>query len=182
MGKYSEKIRKNTSVIALAIITVNCGCLFSCGCSAIKEYSSQSLFPQNIGSIYVEMFDNSTFRRSVEYQLTDAVAKRIEAQSPYKIISRRNTAETLLTGQIVSIGEGVLTSERETGRALEKELIVTAVVSWKDLRTGQMLIDKQQISGSANYSQWMNQGFDYAATIAVNDLAQHIVELMENPW
>lgn len=173
-------IRKVTFVnFFSSIITV---CLVICGCAGTSSYSNESLFPEDISSVYVEMFDNQSFRRGVEYELTDALAKRIEAQTPYKVISSRNRADTVMSGQITSIGEAVLASERETGRALEKEVQLQAIVNWKNLKTGELLIDNKSIGASASYSVWQNQGFDYASTLAANNLAQGIVELMEKQW
>jgi len=145
-------------------------------------YSNQPLFPEDVGSVYVEMFDNRSFRRGVEYQLSNALAKRIEAETPYKIISSRDRADTIISGEIVEISESVLTSERETGRALEKEVQLRAVVNWKNLKTGEMLIDNRSVNASASYSQFQNQGFSYASTLAANNLAKEIVELMEKQW
>jgi len=155
------------------------GCLSLAGCGG---YSNESLFPENVSSVYVEMFDNQSFRRGVEYELTDALAKRIEAQTPYKIISDRDLADTVISGQITAISESVLTSERETGRALERGVEVQAVVDWKNLKTGELLIDSKQVAASASFSQWQNQGFGYASALAANKLAGKIVELMEKQW
>ena len=152
-----------------------------CGCAEMGGYSNESLFPPQLSSVYVEMFDNRSFRRDVEYELTDALAKRIETETPYKICGKDH-ADTLLTGQIVSIEESVLSSERQTGRSLEKEVRLQAVVSWKNLKTGRLLIDSETVSASASYSQWQNQGFGYASRLAANNLAQRIVELMEKQW
>jgi hypothetical protein len=118
----------------------------------------------------------------VEYNLTDALAKRIEAATPYKIISNREQADTVMSGQITSVGELVLSYERQTGRSLERQVELLAVVSWKNLKTGELLIDNQPVSASASYSEWQNQGFDYASTLAANNLAKKIVELMEKKW
>ncbi|MHC4462285.1 MAG: LPS assembly lipoprotein LptE [Planctomycetota bacterium] len=148
----------------------------------MSGYSNESLFPEDVGSVYVEMFDSRSFRRGVEYQLTDALAKRIEADTPYKIISSRDRADTIISGQIVGIGELVLTSERETGRALEKEVELRVVVDWKNLKTGELLIDNQSVSASASFSEWQNQGFNYASALAANNVARRIVELMEKQW
>ena len=130
----------------------------------------------------MEMFDSRSFRRGVEYELSDALAKRIEAETPYKIISSRDRADTIISGQILSIGESWVSSEREVGRALEKEVEVRAVVNWKNLKTGELLLDNQSVSASASYSEWQNQSFRYASTLAANNLARRIVELMEKEW
>ena len=74
---------------------ISCNCVFavllgmtavlSMAVSGCGGYSNESLFPDQIRSVYVEMFENETFRRGIEYDLTDALAKRIEAETPYKI-------------------------------------------------------------------------------------------------
>ena len=153
-----------------------------CGCAEMSGYSNESLFPEDVRSVYVEMFDSRSFRRGVEYELSDALAKRIEAETPYKIISSRDRADTIISGQILSIGESWVSTEREVGRALEKEVEVRAVVNWKNLKTGELLIDNRSVSASASYSEWQNQSFRYASTLAANNLARRIVELMEKEW
>jgi hypothetical protein len=156
--------------------------LLVCGCAETGGYSNESLFPEEVGSVYVEMFESRSFRRGVEYELTDALAKRIEAETPYKIVSSRDRADTILSGQIMHVGTSGLSSERRTGRALEKEVQVQAVVNWKNLKTGELLIDNESVSASASYSEWQNQGFRYGSVLAANKLAQRIVELMEKEW
>ncbi len=178
--EHHKETRKVVSIIFFSsIVAVFVG--FG-GCAEMSGYSNESLFPEEVGSVYVEMFDNRSFRRGVEYELTDALAKRIEAETPYKIISNRDRADTIISGQIVSVGESWLSRERETGRVLEKEVELRAVVNWKNLKTGELLIDNQPLSASASYSEWQEQGFRYGSTLAANNLAQRIVELMEKEW
>jgi hypothetical protein len=152
------------------------------GCADLGGYTNDSLFQEDVGSVCLEMFDNQTFRRGVEYQLSDALAKRIEAETPYKIISSQDRADTVMSGQIVHIGESVLSLERELGYALEKEVQVRAVVSWKNLKTGKLLIDNQSVTASASYSEFQQQDFSYVSALAANKLAQKIVEMMETTW
>jgi len=128
------------------------------------------------------MFDNRSFRRGVEYELTDALAKRIEAETPYKIISSRDRADTVISGQISSIGQSVLSIERKRGSPLELEVELQAVVNWKNLKTGDLLIDNRSVITSASYSSSLQQDFRYASSLAANKLAQRIVELMEKKW
>ena len=180
--------QKNNSCINPAIFALLCSyffVLFSfclCGCTQLSGYSNESLFPQDIDSICLEMFDNQTFRRGVEYELSDALSKRIEVETPYKIVSNPDRADTVISGQIVSIGEATLSVERETGRVLEKELKLRAVVNWKNLKTGELLIENLPVSASASYSEYQQQDFQYASTLAANNLARKIVELMETKW
>jgi len=175
--------RKNRKAVFVIFLVFSTAISFGlCGCEQLSGYSNESLFPEDISSVCVEMFENQSFWRDVEYELTDALAKRIEAQSPYKIISSTDRADTVISGQIVSIDEAALSTERQTGRALEKQVELTAVVNWKNLKTGQLLIENQSVSASASYSQWQNQGFRYGASLVANKLAVKIVELMEKKW
>ena len=121
-------------------------CLGFCGCGQMRGYSNESLFPEDMGSVYVEMFENQSFWRGAE------------------------------------VSESVLSSERETGRALEKEVELQAVVNWKNLKTGELLIDNRSVSAKASFSEWQNQGFSYASALAANNLARKIVGLMEKEW
>ena len=153
-----------------------------CGCAEMSGYSSESLFPQDVSSVCLEMFDNQSFRRGVEFKLSPALAKRIEAATPYKIISSKDRADTVISGQIVQVGESILSVERETGRPLEREVLLRAVVNWKNLKTGELLIDNQMVTASASYSEYQRQDFSYASALAANNLARRIVELMEKKW
>jgi hypothetical protein len=175
--EYQKETRKAVFIIVFILIIASLTS-FS-GCSG---YSNQSLYPEDVHSVYVEMFDNKSFWRGVEYQLTDALAKRIETETPYKIVSSRDRADTIISGQLVTVDEQRLSTERETGRPLEKEVQLQAVVNWKNLKTGELLIDSKTVSASASFSEWQEQGFRYGSTAAANNLAQRIVELMEKQW
>lgn len=175
---------KGKSLFRFFLLVLVCvfSCLFFCGCAEMTGYSNQSLFPTDVRSVCLEMFENTSFRRGVEYKLSDALAKRIEAATPYKIISSKDRADSVISGQIVQVNELVLSVERETGLPLEKELLLRAVVNWKNLKTGRLLIDNKSVTSQATYSAYQNQDFSYASALAANNLARSIVELMEKEW
>jgi Lipopolysaccharide-assembly len=167
---------------AAALLCFGALCAELCGCSEIAGYSNEPLFPRDVHTVYLKMFDNQSFRRGVEYDLSDALAKRIEVDTPYKIVSSSNRADTTISGQITDIGELALSTDRDTGSVLEKEVELHAVVTWKNLKTGELLINRQPVSASASYSEYQQQDFKYASALAANNLARKIVELMERKW
>lgn len=175
---------RNISFRAVAGWTLTAGGVLAvlAGCGAGGGYTNDSLYPQGIESICVDMFDNRSFRRGVEYTLSDALVKRITSETPYRIVSDKNRADSVMGGQLVSIGDSVLTLEREIGRPLEKEVVLAAVVNWKDLKTGRLMVNNVTVSAAASYSEFQGQDFTYASTLAANKLAQKIVELMEDNW
>ena len=164
----------------VAILAMIGAAFFFGGC--IGGYSSQSIYQQDVKSVYVEMFDNRTFRRDLEYDLTDAIAKRIETDTPYKVISDRSKADTVLSGKITGLSNSALTVERNVGRPLEEQAEVTAVFSWKDLRTGQYIVTSKSIMATASYSEFQSQGFEYGSKVAANKLAERIIESMQTDW
>jgi hypothetical protein len=164
--------RKQLALGMIVSVAVLAGC---------QGYSNSWLHRQDVNTVYVEMFDNGSFRRGFEYTLTDAICKRIESQTPYKIVSDRNVADTVLSGS-VNVGVGVLASDRWTGRPLEQEATAAVKVTWKNLKTGQLLVDNQTVYGSASYASGLGQTEDYSFAAAVNKAAQKTVELMEKSW
>jgi len=176
-----KTIKSNrTALIAIAAILIS-ATLNGCGKEGLKGYSNQWLYPQDVSSVYVEMFDQSDFRRGHEYVLTDAICKHIEVDTPYKIVSDRDLADTILSGR-VSIGQGVLATERHRGQPLENEVRVRVSVTWKNLKTGEILINNKDVAAPASYSPRMGQSFDYASKVAINKAAEKVVELMQESW
>jgi len=160
------------AITSLAVVLLAQGC---------GGYSNSFLHRQDISSVYVEMFETDSFRRGHEYTLTDAICKHIEARTPYKIVSDRSLADSVLSGSL-RIGQAVLSGERHTGTPLQNETSAAVTVTWKNLKTGQLLIDRQTVYGSADYSTQLGQSFDYAIAYSVNQAAERVVEMMEQPW
>ncbi len=156
--------------------------VFLGGCGPSTGYTNASLFPSDVNNVYLEMFDNRSFRRGIEFTLSDALAKRIEVDTPYKIVSDRDRADSVMSGQITLAGESILTIERDIGQALEKEVILTAVVNWKNMKDGKLMINSRTVTATASFSEFQRQDFVYGSGVAANKLAQTIVELMKNPW
>lgn len=174
-------MRRNASYL-VGILLASMVFTGGCGKGGFDGYCQGWLYPENVSTVYVEMFDSKSFRRDYEYELTSAICKQLEVQTPYKIIADRNAADTILSGQITSIGSATLTTDRESGLAIEKETRVNVVYSWKDLRSGDLLIDNEKVTGVSSYSEDQLQNFDYAMAVAVNDAANRLVESMQSEW
>lgn len=180
---WTQRVKRSTFLRAFCAALCFCFlCLGLYGCDGTAGYSNKSLFPEDVHTVCLKMFDNQTFRRGVEYELSDALAKRIEADTPYKIVSDSDRADTVMSGQIVSIGEMALSTDRELGTVLEKEVELRALVNWKNLKTGELMMDQLRMVASASYSRYQQQDFKYASSLAANNLARKIVEQMERKW
>jgi hypothetical protein len=177
-----DKTLKHKRIILIALVYAagisGLGLIGGCG----SGYNNGWLYPEEVSSVYVEMFDSRSFRRNHEFDLTDAICKRIEAQTPYKIVSDRNSADSVLSGQISSIGRNIITYERNTGKTFEEAARVIVQVSWLNLKNNEMLLDNERVTAVASYSKFFDQDFDYASKVAVNRAAERIVERMQNEW
>ena len=98
------------------------GLLASTTLSAGCGYTTQRPFPQNVSSVFVEMFHTKDFRRDLEFRLTEAVVKRIEMDTDYRIAPRKD-ADTVLSGELLEVTQNTLGEDfrtdlpRETGAA-----------------------------------------------------------------
>jgi hypothetical protein len=64
--------------------------------------------------VAVPIFENDTYVRDVEFELTDAVIKELEARASYKVTARMS-ADTLLTGPDPEHRAGSALQERPDG-------------------------------------------------------------------
>src|SRR3954468_21786320 len=63
-------------------------------------YSIRAPFDPNIKTVYVPIFRSITFRRDVNFQLTQLVQKEIEKRTPFKVVGTPEGADMILEGEI----------------------------------------------------------------------------------
>jgi hypothetical protein len=98
-------------------------------------YSTQPNYDPGIRTVYVPIFQNVTFARGLERDLTMAVIREIEAKTPYKIADCRANADTELIGKIVSTTKGVITVN-QLGEVRDAQAGMSVDLVWRDLRPG----------------------------------------------
>jgi hypothetical protein len=169
-----------TKTLPYLLLVVLCG-----GCAAY-HIGNASLYPPDVHTIYVPMFESVSFRRDLGERLTEAVMKQIEEKTPYKVVSDPN-ADSVLSGRIESEGKRVLIGAR-TGDPRELQTQIAVKVSWVDNR-GKMLRPCPDIplppaltEATGNVVPEAGQSLAVAQQDAINRLAEQIVGLMEKPW
>ena len=162
-----------------------CACTLALpGCG----YTVGSPFQAEIRSIYVPTFTSKSFRRNVEFQLTEAVQNEIQQRTPFRLVKEAD-ADTQLTGRILDVRKNVLTETRfDDARELQISFIVQVV--WEDLRSGKVLAQQDfaltpaevQFISQADYAPEVGQSLATAYQQAVTRMARDIVNMMEAPW
>ncbi len=185
----------NLLVIALALITAGCGYSNGNGSSASfdgnsdnrpaksasKGYQWKSLYRPGIETVAVSIFESKQFRRGDEFGLTTAIAKNIEAYTPYKI-APRDKADTLLEGSIRSIRRPVMSFSSNGGVPQEQFYELTVDFTWKDLRSGKILTQRTYFEQTTAYYPTLGEDTFVGQQSAVEKLALAIVQQMEADW
>jgi hypothetical protein len=101
-------------------------------------YTTRPNYDPNIHSVYVPIFKNRTLWRGLEFDLTRAVVREIEAKTPFKVVSNPCNADTELTGTIISFNKNIL-NRNQLNEVREAETTLGVELVWKDLRSGEIL-------------------------------------------
>jgi len=123
------------------VILLSLACLGLAGCSteSMKDftvfgYHMGSCARTDIKTVRVPIFRNTTFFRDIEYDLTQAVIKRIEGTTPYKVVNANADAE--LVG-VIKMGTSHVGIQNELNEARTRDFTLVVEASYVDSRSGQ---------------------------------------------
>ena len=161
--------------LALLILVIVSGC----------GYSSQRLHPAGIKTVSMDIVNRGrgVYRRDIEFRATEAIKKRIEHVTPYKLTSKTK-ADTHLSASLDIVSQTSLSTNPDTGWPFEKDVTFKVSLKWVDLRTGETIIQRKNLLVTGNYAEHapIGEDFSQAREQALNKLARRVVELMETPW
>lgn len=143
-------------------------------------YTSRSQLRQNVNTIYIPIFDNLTYRRGLEFDLTNSLKNEILFRTRLKIVDKDH-ADSILSGSITDVKKLVLL---EDPRANLVEAAMTIIIdfSWVDLRTGRTIVNKKNVTQQAEFLAKRKENEETAEREAFVDLAEKIIALMEENW
>lgn len=98
-------------------------------------YTSEPVYDPNIRTVYVPIFQNATHRLNIEFEMTRAVIREIEAKTPFRVVNCREAADTELLGRIVNWRKSVI-NQNQLNEVREAEIGVSVELVWRDLRPG----------------------------------------------
>jgi hypothetical protein len=144
-------------------------------------YTANRPFRTDIQSVHVEMLHSREFRRELEFRLSEALVKRIQMDTPYRIAPRR-TADAVFTGELLSVENRTFGDDFDTD--LPREIGSTVAVRFRlqDVRTGEILAERPKFVYQTSYIPPVGETFVHGMTRAMDGLAEGIVEAMESDW
>ena len=173
---FSRPARTFFPIVLLSFLSAGCG--YSTDRTAVLR--TQNSNKERIRTVAVDIFESREFRRGIELQLTEALAKRLEAETPFRI-AKKDQADTLLSGEVREVKQSTLGRSFQTLQP--RETVATFLVSfeWKDLRTGEVLVNRPNFVQTVDYVQLLGEDFYHATQRAADRLAEGIIEQMESP-
>ncbi len=104
-GTLAGSPRRRLVLLAVLPLAAVAGC-------AAYHVGNASLFPPDIHTVFVPMFESDSLRRNLGEMLTEAVTKEIELRTPFKVVGTPN-ADSVLTGRITGDTKGPLGARAE---------------------------------------------------------------------
>jgi hypothetical protein len=115
-------------------------------------YSNKSMYPEDVRTVAVDIpqLGKNIYRRDLEMQLAEAIVKRIELDTPYKV-TKKDRADTLLESTIDDVSQRALSLNPDTGLPRDMEITMTVSITWTDLRQDRVRVHHQNIRASGTY-------------------------------
>lgn len=180
-----RRLRAGVKALAMASILLLSGCGYNQSGSPNNAleggYTWNSLYREDVQTVAVPIFTNQDFRRGVEFRLTEAIIKQLEAHAPYKVVPRER-ADTILEGQITKISTATLSRDWYTNLPREQMIVITVDFIWKDLRTGQILVQRKGLEQQATYYPSLAEGEFVGGQEAIERFAMNIVQELQADW
>lgn len=143
-------------------------------------YTTKSLINRNINSVYIPIFGNYTFRSGLEFGLTTALKDEIMTKTNLRI-AKKEDADTILTGKIIQVTEGVIT-QNARDNIIENSVTITVNIALADRRTGRELMLTDNLSNTAEYIVTRGENINTATQECLAELAEKIVYQLEEKW
>jgi hypothetical protein len=173
------RIRATISFLAALMLVTGCG--YESSDTTVAGYHWKSLYRTDVRTVCVPIFETKSFRRGVEFAVSDALVHEIEAFTPYKVVARDH-ADTILEGEVVSVHTSPVSLSEITGTPQEEMTNVVVNFTWKDLRSGKILVERKDFGQSAVYYPTLAEGEFVGTQSAAEKLAAGIVHEMEAAW
>ena len=170
-------------IVAVTLLSGLTGCL-----GLGYHVGTKSLFGQDIKTVYVPIFESDLDRPGVGERLTEAVCKRIEAKSPYKVVGRPD-ADSVLTGKIMTERKSVDLYNRY-GDVRQRQGTLSVFITWKDRRNNDLrqfeAIPWNESSATVRATSYFLPEYGQSGATAemeqIDRIADQIVGMMEIPW
>lgn len=161
--------------------------VLACLASASCGYRWGLTYADDVGTVAVPLFKNQTFVSGVEVDFGDALAKEVQSATPWRVTTR-DDADTTLTGIIRDARLNTLSITPETGLVQEQSLTYLIDFEWRDNRTGEILVERQNFQALSTFvpargeDASAGERIELGSRAALEELAQRVVDELRSSW
>jgi hypothetical protein len=156
-----------------AILLCTATCFLAPGCSG---WTTGSLVRDGLQKIYVPYFQNDTYYRGIEVDLTGQVLARIQERTDLHLVDRQS-AEMILDGRIVDYEQRIV-SEDVDNRTQESSAIMTVNVKLIRASDG-TLIDEAVLRDRAEFFPDFGESLESSQADSFKRLSYRILNVVE---
>ena len=157
------------------------GCSYQQSASDNAGYTHGSIFRGDVRTVAVPAFATTSFSRGDEIALSQALITQIESRTPYKVVPVER-ADTVLEGMVIGAGAGTISNDNFTALPQEHLYTITVDFTWKDLRSGQILVERRNFEQSGAYYPTLGEGRFTGRQSVAEALAASIVDELQGDW
>lgn len=170
---------RSLAALCLAVVPIMGGC----SSDPSRGYAFAEPYDASVRTVGVPVFANQTFARGTELTLTDAIIKQIQQQTPWRVVSPER-ADTVIEGVITNAELGVLSNDPRTGLTQEQTYRLTIRFSWRDNRTGETRVARENFTATGVFAPARGAGerIEVGQRDAIDELARDIVATMRSAW
>ncbi|MBT8484991.1 MAG: hypothetical protein HKO59_08555 [Phycisphaerales bacterium] len=169
------------SVLMMAAIAA--AGLGGCVSDPTLGYAAGSVFPSGIETIAIPIAENRTFSRDIQFDLTDALIKEVQARTPYRVTDLAR-ADSLLLVQIRDVELDSISRSPLTGLGEEVLVAVTIDFQWTDLAAQADLVARERFTGQRLFvpSAPTGERLELGRFAVVQQLARDVVSELQATW
>ena len=137
------------------------------------------IYAGELDQVFVAYFDNDTYYRDLQFQLTEQIVSEI-VSSPGLHLSSKEDAEVVLTGTLLDVRQHVL-AEDPSQQPLLTSVTLTVEARVEDSRSGEVL-RSSRLSQHGEFAPTQGETLFSAQAEAIEFLARDIVRLLEEDF
>lgn len=179
---------KVTSASAGAVIVMIqlLGGTLGCASDPRSGYSTSTTFPEDISTVSVPVFKNTSTTAGIEAGVTEAIIKELQRQSGMRVVSGEGGggADSRLRGVITQVQLRKLSVRSGTGLVQELAYQITVDFDWKDERTGKVLVSRREFTATDTFvpATGVGERIEVGLNATTQRLARDIVNEMRSAW
>jgi hypothetical protein len=164
--------------LAIAVASL---ALVGCSSDPTTGYSFSSSYDDRVQSVAVQVFQNETFHPGLESDLTTAIIRRVQRDTPWDVTSS-GSAQTALTGTIRDVQIRRLTQDTGGGITQQAAVRLTVDFTWRSNVTGRELARRTNLVVVESFLPAAGEPLDVGLSSATDEMAGAILEAMRSVW